>query len=493
MRRIGILPLLLASCSAPPAAPTPSVSPAPGPSTPAALSVRADLDPLAPDPVEGDLGLFVFRLANNSKDRVVLLKEMIAPEGGAAVTWSAAPKRPLRYDSARDEFLPAADTKAIGAEPLNVGLLLPGEAIQFRPRIRLLGFPRRYVVRYFQYGADEAAQLVYFEERREGRVRYRRVTGKDVAEMVPSRQPEGTHRSVVFPHGDSILETPRTLEVSLDVPAAPRSFRLSHALQKAAVAEADVVESTYSMRFGGWAFRTRTAAWLVTQRAVSPLPPIARFELFFQHLDLTETGDAMQVDFFGGSDGRFPDTRIVLLREGGRARRIGFVGRDDIPAFLQRVHQEGFEIDVHPEPGRLIVSVRRRSWQLGDALAKVGLKRPEAVEVHYSTWLGGWAVRSATDSWFVGPDGADRLPVITRFGIFFASLDALDPGEAARLEFAGGTESLFLPAPPASSAGIAVASLAKDAFRNFLRSAREKGVTIEVRLEDDRVVSRVRR
>ncbi len=473
-----LLLALLAACA--PAGPRPD---GPGP-TRASLEVVCALDVMSPDPIEGEIGLFVIQLRNASKDRVVVLKDVAGPDGAPVISWSAASQRALRYDAAKDEYVPAADPKPGPVEPLNVGVLLPGETIQFRPRIRFIGFPKRFAVRHFDYSREEAAQNLYWEQREAGgRVRYRRISAVDVEEkLLSSRSVEGTHRSVVFPHGDSILEQPRSADLRLDQDVRPRAFRLADAAAKAKVDPAAVTEATWSTYLEGWALRTAAGSWLATPRGAVPLPPISSLEAFFQHLDLIEPGVALQVEFLGFSDARFPEVRIVLQHDVGGTRRIGFIPREGALAFLAKVRAEDGEIDLRASPGRTSVRVRRRSYQLAEALARVGVARAAVVEAHYSTWLGGWALRTEKESWFAGSAELVKLPPITRFGLFFQSLDVLDPARPVELDYSVAARAALPPEGPAT----------RERLPALLGRIRERGFTVEVRLESERMRALVR-
>ncbi|HEY3226212.1 MAG TPA: hypothetical protein VGK61_04350 [Planctomycetota bacterium] len=473
MRTALLLVLLMAACA--PAGRNPS--------DPAGLSgtelqISAHLDPASPDPIEGGLGLFAVSVRNGSK-RIVILRDLTLADGTPLLTWENPPSKPLVYDSRLDEFRAETGTRASG-EGVHIGLLLPGETIHFRPQVRLLDLPRKYVLYYHSYTPEEAARNVYFEDRAEGRLRYRLLSSSDIASMPPGKAPEATHRSVVFPHARSPLETPRTAEVALQADAPPRRFRLADALARAGLTAAEVEESTFCVYLDGWAVRARGKSWLVTPKGATPLPAITRFELCFFHLDMIEPHLSAQFEFTGAIDVRFPDRKIVPLRDNqARMRKLAFIPREEVAAFLKEVAQKGLEVDVRFD-GRVASLVLRAASDrsgaptlpFGQALKKAGISSAEVVEHVWSEALEAWAVRTKSASWFVSERGGGGLPSIPWFAFFFRRLDELAAAGEARFEIPA---ELREASPYAAEGAVKRSDLAK-----FLAEARERGLTIDV-------------
>jgi hypothetical protein len=464
-----LLPLiLLAACA--PTGKTPSSTGG------ADLRVFSDLDPSSPDPVEGGLGLFVVHVRNVSK-RFVILLEMALPDGTPVLSWENAPPRPLAYDPARDEFHQESGPRS-AAEVVHVGLLLPGESLLFRPQVRLLGLPRRYHLKYVSYASPEIAQNVYFEQRDGRDLRYRRMPAAQIGQLVPVPEPAATHRSVVFPHADSPLESPRRADLVLTADAAARKFRLADALDRLKATPDAVVESTYCVYLGGWAVRTKEGAWLVTPRGAVPLPRISGFELCFFHLDTIEPHLGAQFEFTGALDVRFPDRNIVLLREQNRIRKLAFIMRDALPGFLKELKEKDLEVHVRVDRRAPSLVVRTpasegdRTFPFSEALRKIGLTSAEVLEHVWSSALGAWAVRSRSGSWYVSARGAGALPEMPWFAHFLRRLDDLGDAESVRFDLPA---DLAMDFPYARDGAVRREDLAR-----FLSEAKQKGLKAEV-------------
>ncbi|HTF56976.1 MAG TPA: hypothetical protein VK661_07060 [Planctomycetota bacterium] len=482
------LPLVLLAAACAPAGKNPS-----DPANPAGteLQISAHLDPASPDPIEGGLGLFAVSVRNGSK-RIVILRDLTLADGTPVLTWENPPPKPLVYDSRLDEFRAEAGPRASG-EGVHIGLLLPGEAILFRPQVRLLNLPRRYLLYYHSYTADEAARNVYFEHREGGLLRYRQVHSSDLEAMASAKAPEATHRSVVFPHARSPLETPRTAEVTLQADAPPRRFRLADALVRAGLTLPEVEESTFCVYLDGWAVRARGKSWLITPKGATPLPAITRFELCFFHLDMIDPHLGVQFEFTGALDVRFPDRRIVPLRDNQeRMRKLAFIPREEVAAFLKDVAQKGLEVDVRFD-GRAASLVLRAasdrsgspSLPFGQALKKAGIASAEVVEHVWSEALEAWAIRTKSASWVVSERGGGGLPAIPWFAFFFRRLDELAAAGEARFEIPAELREAF---PYAAEGAVKRSDLAK-----FLAEAKERDLTIDVLPAGSTVPFRLRR
>jgi hypothetical protein len=477
--------LLLAACGGPGGKRSSGEGPA-GPD----LQIVAHLDGSSADPVEGGLGLFSVSVRNVSK-RCAILRDLALPDGSPILTWENPPARPLEYDSRADEYRAESGPRTAG-EAVHIGLLLPGESVLFRPHVRLLNLPRRFVLTYHSYSVEEVAQYVYFEVQGGGPLRYRRMAPVDVAEIIPVKEAAATHRAVIFPYGYSPTMTPRTAELLLNVEAAPRRFRLADALMRASIAATDVEESTFCVYLDAWAVRTRGRTWLISPRATTPLPRLTRFELCFFYLDTIETHLPAQFEFTGALDVRFPDLRIVPMRDAqDRSRKLAFIQREDLPSFLKEVAEKGLEVEVRAE-GRAISLVLRTEAPAGaptipfaDALKKAGIAANEIVEHLWSEALGAWVIRTKARSWRISDRGAGGLPAIPWFAFFFRKLD-----ERA----AAGDVKFIIPAEDIDAFDFAPAGAVKKAdLGRFLTLVFERGLTIEVAASDREAAFRLKK
>ena len=476
--------LLLASCASPPTNRGPELQGG------ADLQIAADLDPASPDPLEGGLGLFSVLVRNASK-RCVILRDLALPDGTPILTWENPPPRPLEYDARNDEYRAETGPRTAG-EAVHIGLLLPGETVVFRPQVRLLNLPRRYLLAYHSYSPEEVSRNVYFEVPGASPLKYRRLAAVDVAALPSTKGSAATHRSVIFPYAHSPTENPRTAELVLDVPTPPRKFRLADALRRATISPDDVEESTFCAYLDGWAVRTRGRAWLVTPKGATPLPRIPRFELCFFHLDSIETHLPAQFEFTGALDVRFPDRRIVPMRDAQeRMRKLAFIAREEMPGFLKEVAEKGLEIEVRAE-GRSISMLLRSEAAGGsptisfpDALKKAGIASTDVVEHLWSDALGAWALRTKSRSWHISARGGGGLPPIPWFAYFFRNLDE---------QAAAGDVKFVIPAEELGAFPFAPdGRVKKDDLPRFLAVVLERGLAIEVSAADKAVTFRLKK
>jgi hypothetical protein len=464
--------LLLASC-----APRTPGRPSDGPGVSGELSIISFLDPASRDPIEGGLGLFSVSVRNASK-KYVILRDLALADGTPILGWVNPPTRSLAYDPQAGEFRAESGPRAAG-EVVHIGLLLPGETINFRPQVRLLGLPKKYVLTYYSYSLDQLAQVVYFEVEGGGPLRFRRRVAADIQAIPAMRETAATHRSVIFPSSNSPSETPSTAEVVLDVETPPRRFRLADALRKASIPPADVLESTYCDYLDGWAVRSVAGSKLVTPMAVTALPNITRFELCFFHLDSIETHLPAQFEFTGALDVRFPGRDIRPLRDKGRTRKLAFIERSRLAGFLAEVDEKALEIEIRAEGQSISMVLRSAAHErvptisLEDALKRAGIGRGEVLEDWWSDALGAWALRTRVKSWQVSERGLGPLPEINWFAWFFEKADDL---------CAAGRDVRFaIPAEHADAFPYAVGGAVKKAdLAKFLVRAHELGLSVEV-------------
>ena len=469
MRTALVALILFSSC-----APGKRTGPA---STGPDLQIVSMLDGASPDPVEGGLGLFSVNVRNVSK-RCVILRDLALPDGAPILTWENPPPRPLEYKSEADEFVAEAGPRAAG-EAVHIGLLFPGESVIFRPQVRLLNLPRRFTLTYHSYSVDEVSKYVYFEVQGAGVLKYRRVLPSDIAEMPVVKEAAATHRAVVFPYAYSPTMEPRTTELALTVEAAPRRFRLADALQRASIAPDDVVESTFCVYLDAWAVRTRSRSWLIAPKSTTPLPKIPRFELCFFHLDTIETHLPAQFEFTGALEVRFPERRVVPMRDAQeRTRKLAFIAREEVGEFMKELAEKGLEIDVRIEGRALSMMLRSESpsgthtISFRDALEKAAIAPADVSEHVWSEALQAWVLRTKKGSWHVSETGSGVLPPIPWFVFFFRALD-----ERA----AAGDVKFFLPAEEEEAFPFAPKGVVKRAdLARFMKTALDRGLRIEM-------------
>jgi len=476
MRFAALALALLASCGTPGPRDT---SPAGGGGPD--LQILAHLDGASPDPVEGGLGLFSVTVRNVSK-RCAILRDLALPDGAPLLTWENPPPRPLEYNSKANEYRAESGPRNAG-EAVHIGLLLPGESVIFRPQVRLLNLPRRYVLTYHSFSIEEVAQFVYFEVAGGGPLRYRRKDLEDVAAIPVVKETAATHRSVIFPYAYSPTMTPRTIEVTLNVQAPARRFRLPEALQRASIPVADVEESTFCVYLDAWAVRTRAKSWLITPRAVTSLPRFTRFELFFFHLDTMETHLPTQFEFTGSLNVRFPDLKVVAMRDAqDKTRKLAFIPREEVAAFLKEVSDKELEVEVRAE-GRSVTLLLRsaalagaHSLEFAEALKRTGIASTEVVEHLWSDALDAWAVRTKSRSLHIGEKSTGALPSIPWFAYFFRRLD-----ERAAI----GDVKFVIPAEDIDALPLAQGGKVRRAdLGRFLAAVQERGLTIDVNATD---------
>lgn len=479
--------LLLASCS-----PVPGKSgggPRSDGNFTGELQILSDIDPASHDPIEGGLGLFSVSVRNASK-RCVILRDLALPDGTPILTWVNPPPRALGYDPKADEYKAESGPRSAG-EAVHIGVMLPGETLVFRPQVRLLNLPRRFLLNYHSFSPDEVSQNVYFEVLGGGPLRYRRLAAADVAAIPSVKVPAATHRAVIFPYAYSPTETPKTAELVLNVEAPPRRFRLADALRSASIATPEVEESTYCVYLDAWAVRARGKGWLITPRGSTPLPRITRFELCFFHLDSIDSHLPTQFEFTGALEVRFPDRRIHPLREQERTRKLAFIAREDVAGFLKEVADKGLEVEVRAE-GRSISLLLRSAAHataptvaFADALKRAGIASTEVVEHVWSQALGAWAVRTRTRAWHLSDRAAGSLPPIPWFAYFFRRLDELA---------ASGEVKFAIPAEDAEAFPFAPGGVVKTAdLAAFLTAVQERGLTMDVNTAEKQTAFRLRR
>jgi len=329
---------------------------------PAAGALEASVSIEAPTlrPREGDLATAVLRLRNGTGNPVILrdLGSADAPGAGAVMTWQFAQAGLLQYSPERDEWL--HDRRRASDKPrpvFNSGLLLPGETIVVRARLRLLGLPRDFALTYFELTRAEVTQMVYFESRADREVRFKRLVGGELdGRLVPATRADvAGHRVVVFPHAEQVVPTTKRRIVRLEAALEPRPFGLAAALLKAGIPAAD--EVTYAGGLDGWVLRRGDDFWLVTPSAARPLPRLRQMERLFHYLDAAGVGKA-EIEFLRETKSLFAD-KYRIVADAARGRFFAFVPAAEVMPFFQDVRDAGLTLDAEVTPeggGRILVT-----------------------------------------------------------------------------------------------------------------------------------------
>ncbi len=328
----------------------------------AAGDIEADVSVETPSlrPREGDLAVAVLRLRNGT-DRHVVLRDLApagAPSGGSFMNWQFAQAGLLQYSPDRDEWLHDRRRAADKPRPVfNSGLLLPGETIVVRTRLRLLGLPRDFALTYFELSRADVTQMVYFEARADREVRFKRLTGDELnLRLTPQTRADlAGHRVVVFPHAEQVVPTTKRRIVRIEAALEPRPFGLEAALRKAGLPSAD--EHTFACGLDGWVVRRGEAFWLVTPSAATPLPRLRQMERTFHYLDALGVGKA-EIEFLQETKSLFAD-RVRVVADPQKGRFFAFVPAPEILPCLRDVRDAGLAIDVDAAPdggGRLLVA-----------------------------------------------------------------------------------------------------------------------------------------
>ncbi len=332
------------------------------PEKPAAggLETHVTLETQTLRPREGDLAVAALRLLNGS-DRTVILRDLTAAgraEAGEIMTWQYAQEGFLQYDPGRDDWL--YDRRRASDKPrpvFNSGLLLPGEEIVVRARLRLLGLPKDYALTYFELSRGDVSQMVYFETHEGREVRSKRLVGEELNKrLIPeTRRDLPGHRFVIFPHAEQVVPTSRTLKVRVEAALEPRPFGLAAALRKAGLPAADA--HTCSSGFDGWVLRHGDSFRLVTPAAVTALPRLRQMERTFHYLDAAGAGK-VEIEFLRETKSLFAD-RYRIVPDPQRGRFYLFLPVPEILSFFRDVREAGLEVDVEMTPeggGRLLVT-----------------------------------------------------------------------------------------------------------------------------------------
>ena len=117
--------------------------------------------------------------------------------------------------------------------------------------------------------------------------------------------------------------------------AGTHTLTFRDALEKAAIAPADVVEHLWSEALGAWALRTKTGAWHISDRGPGGLPAIPWFAYFFRALDQRAAAGDVKFDLPAEEADAFPFAPK------------GLVKKDDLARFLKAALDRGLTIDMN--------------------------------------------------------------------------------------------------------------------------------------------------
>ncbi|MBI2900685.1 MAG: hypothetical protein HYY17_10905 [Planctomycetes bacterium] len=341
MRRLGPLLLFATACA-----------PQPRPDGGEDLVVAATIESPA---IEGEIGTFRVRIRNATRSYVILRD--LAPRGSetASASWQVSLPGRIEYQAEPDSFLHDRKARGPSAPLFNRGLLVPGEEVSFRTRLRLLDLPRAFVLRYYSYSLDDVSKRVYFEKRGEQEVRYVRRFGKDIEDrLARSGAPDAaSHRTVLFPYAEQVAARP--LERGLELTAAlkPRPFTLEQARAKTGIAKED--ERTFYAELELWALRSGGRCVLAGPQRVVELPRMRNMTGLFHLMDVLDH-PKFEVEFQKETKTLFADD-YALVASGGKF--LAFVPRTDFLGFLERVRAFDLAVDAELRPeggGRILVT-----------------------------------------------------------------------------------------------------------------------------------------
>jgi hypothetical protein len=253
----------------------------------------------------------IFRIRNGTPNPLIL-KELTQPRdlmiqdsGGAVLSWQHARPGQLLYDPSRDEWTHVRARRDDQRRPVfNSGLLAPGETISVRARVRLLEMPLDFRFSYFEMGPEDLRRKVYWEHVVEKEYRYRALLGQELAlRLTPEKNADaGSHRVVVFPHGDPVKPTGILLKtVRVDEALEERDYPLARAIARAE-ASAPLLRGTYTFcsALDAWLLPKDGGHVLVNGKGLHPLPRMLDPERVAYYVD-TISPRKLQVELRGDS------------------------------------------------------------------------------------------------------------------------------------------------------------------------------------------------
>jgi hypothetical protein len=325
----------LAACAG--AAPTnPNAKPGPESSG----SLRIEITGTAPPGLEVGGFADLTILITNATDAAVLLLSVASKYdiSEEPLELGRTARGSLRFDIALGEYTYDPTAPRQTSEPVQEGLLLPGQTLVVERMVRLIGPREEAVVRYHKLDAEDLRGEVYFPFRETGlRTRFRRPDPHALREFQAFTPRSPAHGSE--PGRESVLASRRLLERSpetasqlIELPVRPPPLPWADAEKRGRERGRFL---TYCTTLRGWIFAGEDGHWLISASEDLPLPPApARL---YRDLDL---------------DGRFE-----LVVEDKTARELGLPSRPAdgrqaseiaaaaAPRILEAIRTAGFRIE----------------------------------------------------------------------------------------------------------------------------------------------------
>jgi hypothetical protein len=374
MRRLLPLLLIATSCASPQA--TSSSGPPPS----GDLEVSYEIDSTTLKPREGDLAAVVFRLRNGTSNVVVLrdlmlLRDYMLPGSAAALaSWQFAQAGFLNYQPEIDEWEYDRRRKAEKPRPVfNSGMLLPGERLVARARLRLLDMPKDFQFRYFELSPEDVLRKVYWEVRSEKQTRFKHLVGAELdARLRPSPLEDSpSQRLIVYPFAEEVRSTLLRKSVRVNPELRPRPFTLEQAVRRSGVPAPAPGESTFCQALDGWIVPSPTGHVLVTPKEVAPLPELKQPERIFFLVDSVGV-QKIQVDVEKASLAselgarRWPivaherEERLSSKVSVRRADHYLFLGAVDLPRLFSDLRdlKGALDVELTPDGGGILLVTR---------------------------------------------------------------------------------------------------------------------------------------
>ncbi|MHC4607818.1 MAG: hypothetical protein ACYTAF_12970 [Planctomycetota bacterium] len=333
--------VLLAACTAP--------RPPAGPDHPTIF-----WEPLQEGPfTEGEL-LDVRIEITNETGRYVLLREMLPTDASPPISWQET----ARGRSYRRETEKGETTERI----FNNGLLCPLEAIEFHIRLRLVGGPKGFRLRYQVYDLAGLPRDIYFGTGdKDGVYEFRPLYGMNLeAKLVPIRMMgQRTHRTVLFPYWQS--REPKEEVLVIDAPCERRAFTLEEAGRKIGVTSGNV-RWTYCTAFDGWVIQqkpegAKEKAWIVRPEGAVEIAPAVNPGTLYHLIDSWPARNKLEVEVRARR--RYLEEHYMTVEDESRGKRrwVTFIERGKWPAFFRKVNEYGAALDA--DAGRVLVVERK--------------------------------------------------------------------------------------------------------------------------------------
>ena len=344
------------------------------------LEVSVEIDSTTLKPREGDLAGVVFRIRNGTANPVVLhdlvlLRDFMLPGSSAALaSWQFAQAGYLNYLPEIDEWEYDRRRRAEKARPVfNSGMLLPGERIVARTRLRLLDMPKDFQFRYSELPPTEVLRRVYWEVRADKQTRFKHLVGRELqARLTPSPlEDSASLRLVVYPFAEEVRSTRLLKSVRVEPVLQPRPFSLAQAVRLSGVPTPKPGEATFCQAFDAWILPSPTGHVMVSAKDVVPLPEIRQAERVFFHVDTVGVGK-IQVDIGKPSlatelaERRWPlvkqekDERLTSKVSIKRADYFLFVTAAELPRLFAELKTLGaaLDVDLSAEGGGVLIVTR---------------------------------------------------------------------------------------------------------------------------------------